>query len=309
MELPYRFQQSVRFYFKAEGEAWLQKLPSLIQNCEDKWTMKIKEPYSLSINYVAPAVMEDRTKLVLKLCIPGDGFLDEVEALKLLGEKGIVQLIDSDRDNGIIILEKLLPGHTLAEVKDDEDACRIAADVMKDLSVRAPAYTRIPTTKVREEGLQKMIDQNPEGVGPISRATLERALRIFTSLNQTIKKRLLLHGDFHHYNVLASGQGRWTAIDPKGLIGEMEYDLIQFMLNKLPDQGVYGVIEKRVEIFVKELDLDKKRLLLWGYCHTVLATSWTVEGETFDESFYQGIEIFEKLYIANFGPLKDTFIQ
>jgi streptomycin 6-kinase len=67
--------------------------------------------------------------------------------------------------------------------------------------------------------------------------------------------------------------------------------LIQYMLNKLPHEGV------------KELNLDKERLLLWGYCHTVLATSWTVDEETYDVSFYQGIEIFEKLYETNFGTM------
>jgi streptomycin 6-kinase len=135
--------------------------------------------------------------------------------------------------------------------------------------------------------------------------TLEKALNIFTYMNKTTEQHKLLHGDFHHYNVLASGDGKWMAIDPKGLIGDVEYDLIQYMLNKLPDKGAYEVIEKRVNIFTEELNLDKERLLLWGYCHTVLATAWTVDdNETYEKSFYQGIEIFEKLYEANFGDLK-----
>lgn len=308
MKLQKHFVQSVRLYFKEQGEAWLQNLPNLIQYCEQKWSMKIKEPYSLSINYVAPATMEDETEVVVKICIPGESFLDELEALQLFREKGIVQLIDSDKENGIIILEQLSPGYTLAEVTDEEEACRLAADVIKNLSIPAPAHTRILTTKAKEEKLRILVDEHPFGVGPISQQTLERALRIFTYLNQTTEQHFLLHGDFHHYNVLASGEGAWTVIDPKGLIGEIEYDLIQYMLNKLPNQGVYDVIEKRVEIFTNELNLDKERLLLWGYCHTVLATSWTVDDDkTYNENFYQGIVIFEKLYEANFGAAIDTY--
>lgn len=308
MKLQKHFVESVRLYFKEQGEAWLQNLPNLIHYCEQKWSMKIKEPYSLSINYVAPAKLEDETEVVVKICIPGEGFLDELEALQLFRKKGIVQLIDADKENGIIILEKLSPGYTLAEVTEDEEACRLAANVIKNLSIPAPAHTRIVTTKAREEALRKLVGEHIYGVGPISQQTLERALRIFGYLNQTTEQYFLLHGDFHHYNVLASGEGAWTAIDPKGLIGEIEYELIQFMLNKLPDQGVYEVIEKRVEIFTKELDLDKERLLLWGYCHTVLATSWTVDDDkTYDESFYQGIEIFEKLYETNFGAVIGSY--
>lgn len=284
----------------------LQELPKIIQYCEQKWSMKMQEPYSLSVNYVAPAKIEDGPEVVVKICIPGEGFLDEIEALILFGEKGIVQLFDSDQEKGIIILEKLSPGHTLAEVLDDEEACQIAAEVVKNLSIPAPVHTRIPTTKVREENLRKLVKQHPSGIGPISHKTLEKALKIFTYMNKTSKHHRLLHGDFHHYNVLASGDGAWTAIDPKGLIGDIEYDLIQYMLNKLPNKGAYEAIEKRVNIFTEELNLDKERLLLWGYCHTVLATSWSVDednNDTYDESFYQGIEIFEKLYEANFSAL------
>ncbi|WP_257351534.1 aminoglycoside phosphotransferase family protein [Pseudalkalibacillus decolorationis] len=305
MKLQKQFVQSVRLYFQEQGEAWLEKLPELIEYCEQKWSMKLKEPYSLSVNYVAPAVMEDSTEVVVKICIPGEEFLDELEALQLFGEKGSVQLIDSDHKNRIIILEKLSPGCTLAELTDDEEACWIAAKVIKNLSIKAPVQTRIPTIKTREESLRKIVKEYPNGIGHISLQTLQKALKIFTYLNETADKSFLLHGDFHHYNVLASGDMTWTAIDPKGLIGEIEYDLIQYMLNKLPNQRAYEVIEKRVEIFTEELNLNKERLLLWGYCHTVLATSWSVDDKdgSYSESFYQGIEIFKKLYEANFGGL------
>ncbi|PLR89811.1 aminoglycoside phosphotransferase family protein [Bacillus sp. T33-2] len=303
MKLQKRFVALVRQYFKENGEVWLQNLPKLIHYCQQKWSIQVKEPFpSLSINYVAPAIMEDKTEIVVKICIPGESFLDELEALQLFRQRGIVQLIDSDKENGIIILEKLSPGYTLAEVQDDEEACRLASGVIKNLTIPAPAYSRLPTVTAREDKLQKLVDTHSDGVGPVSRQTLEIAFRIFKYLNQTTEKNFLLHGDFHHYNVLASGEGTWRAIDPKGLIGEIEYDLVQYMLNRQPGEGAYEVIEKRAEIFTKELNLNKERLLLWGYCHTVLATSWTVNDDgTYDESFYQGIEIFEKLYEANFG--------
>jgi streptomycin 6-kinase len=91
----------------------------------------------------------------------------------LFGEKGIVQLLDSDQEKGVIVLEKLSPGYTLAELSDDEEACRIAADVVKNLSISAPAHTRIPTTKVREENLRKLVEEHPIGIGPISQNARE----------------------------------------------------------------------------------------------------------------------------------------
>lgn len=302
MELQAHFKKSVRLYFKDQGERWLRQLPELIKICEQKWSLNMEEPYTLSINYVAPAILKNGDEVVVKLCIPTDGFLDEVEALRLFSNNGMVKLIDSDEEQGVIILEKLLPGYTLACLDDHNEACHHAANVMKKIVRKAPSNSRIPTTRAREANLRKLVLQHPEGLGPISSHNLTSALQVFTYLNQTIHTHYLLHGDFHHYNVLSSGDGKWTATDPKGLIGEIEYDLIQFMLNKLPEERAYEVIKLRVEIFTQELGLNKERLLLYGFCHSVLSTSWTVDGDgSFDESFYQGIEIFGRLYKEEFN--------
>ncbi|MFG6117126.1 aminoglycoside phosphotransferase family protein [Halobacillus sp. MO56] len=298
MEMQKQFVESVRMYFKKEGEAWLEKLPDLITYCEEKWALRLKTPFFLSINFVAPAVREDGTELVVKISLPGEGFLDEWEVLQLFKGKGMASLIDADQEYGILLMEKLTPGYTLAEMEEDEEACRIAANVLKKLHRAAPDNTRLPTTKAREDNLKAILSKNPHGLGPISKERLEQASRIFTYLHETSQDLRLLHGDFHHYNVLASGKGEWTAIDPKGLIGETEYDLIQFLLNKLPEEGKLPVIEKRVEIFTKELQLNKERLLLWGYCHTVLATSWSVDDNgSCEQTFFDAIEVFEKLTV------------
>ncbi|MCF6136493.1 aminoglycoside phosphotransferase family protein [Pseudalkalibacillus berkeleyi] len=307
MDWQENFKKNIHLYFGEVGDAWLENLPKLIKYCEVKWSLAMNEPYSLSINYVAPAEMEDGRDVVIKICIPGNDFLDEVEALKLFRDKGMVKLIDYDINNGILILEKLLPGFTLAKVEDQDEACGIAAREMKKLITPAPKDSRLPTTKAREQNLRKQVDDHPYGVGQIDRATMDRALRIFTYLNDTIEHKYLLHGDFHHYNILSSGVEEWTVIDPKGLIGEIEYDLIQFMLNKLPEEDAYKVIKRRCDIFTEELNLNKERLLLWGYCHTVLATVWSVDMKdgSYNKSFLKGIRIFENLYESEFGKKQD----
>lgn len=302
MQYQKHFVDAVHLFFKEKGKAWLDRLPDLIQYCEETWSLTMKEPFSLSVNYVAPAMKHNGEEVVVKICIPGNDFLDELEALRLFREQGIASLLDYDEEHGIFILEKVDPGYTLAELKDHDEASRQAAGVMKRLMVRAPDQTRLPTTTSREKSLRQIVQHNPNGYGPFTKETLEDALRLFTYLNQTIDQYWLLHGDFHHYNILSSGNDSWRAIDPKGAIGEIEYDLIQYMLNKLPDEGAYEVIKSRVDIFTEELNLNRERLLMWGYCHTVLATSWTVDDDgSYDEKFHQGADIFEKLYEEAYG--------
>ncbi|WP_029424945.1 aminoglycoside phosphotransferase family protein [Alkalibacillus haloalkaliphilus] len=207
------FVKSVNHYFPDEGEAWLRKLPDLINYCEQKWSITVKKPYSLSINYVAPAVTRMGKELVVKICIPGEGFMNELEALQLFEGKGMVQLVDWDEDYGLFLLEKINPGTYLVDVLEDEEACEIAADVINKLHKEPPKQTRfIPTVTSREQNFKRIVEKNPNGLGPISRDELRLALTIFSYLNKTTKKQYLLHGDFHHYNVLKSVNGNWIAI-------------------------------------------------------------------------------------------------
>ncbi|WP_368505349.1 aminoglycoside phosphotransferase family protein [Alkalihalophilus sp. As8PL] len=295
------FVQSVHLYLKEEAKPWLEQIPSIIKACEEKWALTVGEAYELSINYVATASTKEGREVVVKICIPGEGFDSEVEALKLFAGRGIVNVIDTDEDMQVILLEKLNPGYTLATSLDDEKACLAAANVMKDLITYAPTESRIPTTKAREENLRNIIEKHAEGLGPLSKQTLDQALQIFTYMNQTTKKHYLLHGDFHPYNILKCEDG-WKAIDPKGLIGEVEYDLIQYILNVLPEDGIKEVTQKRVDLFTEKLTLNKERLLLWGYCHTVLATAWTVDEDgSYNKGFYQMIEVWKELYKEEYG--------
>ncbi len=41
---------------------------------------------------------------------------------------------------------------------------------------------------------------------------------------------VLLHGDLHHYNLLQH-QDTWLAIDPKGVVGEREFEIGAFLRN------------------------------------------------------------------------------
>ncbi|WP_157783014.1 hypothetical protein [Alkalibacillus haloalkaliphilus] len=73
------------------------------------------------------------------------------------------------------------------------------------------------------------------------------------------------------------------------------------MLNKLPEQEAYEIIKKRTEIFMSKLNISYERLLLWGYSHAVLATSWSVDGENYDECFFKSISIFKSLCESSAG--------
>lgn len=296
IDLPKQFVNTIKAVHKEKGEKWLAEFDGLISECENRWQMEIMPSFDLSYNFVAPAKRRDGKDLVIKLAVPSEEFHIEVEALTLFNGCGIVKVIDVDSEKGVLILERLIPGTTLALLENDEEATYIASQLMKKLWMPTPISSRIPTTAGRERELLRIIQDNPNGIGPIPIEILQEALETYTEMNRTMDQPFLLHGDLHHYNILKSTSQSWLAIDPKGLIGEREFDVIQFLLNKLPAENIAAVIDKRINIFVEELGLDRKRILSWGFAHSVLATCWTIEeGNKYNETFFKMIYTFKYL--------------
>ena len=62
----------------------------------------------------------------------------------------------------------------------------------------------------------------------------EKLVETAESLSQELltenKDEALLHGDFHHFNVLESERG-WLAIDPKGVIGPKGCEVGPLLIN------------------------------------------------------------------------------
>lgn len=91
-----------------------------------------------------------------------------------------------------------------------------------------------------------------------------------------------LHGDLHHGNVMASADGSWRVIDPKGLIGDTGYDYANMLCNPSLDVALSpGRLERQVEVVTASGGPARARLLAWVQAYTGLSAAWHTEsGET-----------------------------
>lgn len=303
VNLPQKYIQTIKSIHKEEGETWLRNFNSLIEYCEEKWRLKVLPHFELSYNFVAPAERENGHKVVLKLSVPTKEFYSEVEALRYFAGEGMVEIIDTEIEKGILLLDHLIPGDTLAKLENDIEATEIAAGIMESLWVPETPDSRLPKIEEREQSLIKFFKAYPTGKAPITQDLLQKATNTFRSLLFEKQERYILHGDLHHYNILKS-ESTWVAIDPKGLVGEREYDTIQFLLNNLPDDQIEPILSKRIAVLVDVLKLNERRLLAWGFAHSVLSICWSLEGgEEYSVPFYKSIFVFEKLHNEKFGCL------
>ena len=295
LTLPANFIHTTLDLFGAEGQAWLDSFPEFITGLERDWAITVLEPFSLSYNFVAEAVRADGSEAVLKTWLINPELISEMEALQLWDGRGIVRLLECDPARGAMLLERLSPGEVLAELNDDEQATCIAAEVMAKLWIPAPLD---PEGKLRyasdwARGLERLRAEFSGGTGSFPPHLVEAAERLFGELLASAGPQKLLHGDLHHWNILTAERQPWLALDPKGLVGEAEYEIGALLRNKFP-QGSPGetarFTARRLDILSEMLGLDRPRMVGWAMAQAVLSAWWTYEDH------HRGDE--EMLYLA-----------
>ncbi|HDQ34977.1 MAG TPA: aminoglycoside resistance protein, partial [Chloroflexi bacterium] len=235
----------------------------------------------LSYNYVLPARRSDGTEVVLKVGVPNDELRCEIEALRLYAGLGMVQLLADDHERGVLLLERIRPGAPLVELADDEAATRIAATVIRRLLRPAPAEHTFPTIGKWAQGLARLRATFAGSVGPFPKALVEQAEGLFAELLASEGPPMLLHGDLHHWNILTAEREPWLALDPKGVVGEAEFEVAAFMHNPwgtlLAQPNVTALLSRRLNIFSELLGFDRERLRAWSVAQAVLSAWWSYE--------------------------------
>lgn len=279
--LPPRFVRTVSATFKG-GEAWLQNLPALIAACEQRWSIRALPPFpNLSYNYAAPSIRADGSPAVLKLGVPNPELTSEIEALRLYEGYGVARLLEGDSISGALLLERLRPGTTLVSMDDDEQATVIAASVMRQLWRPVSPDHPFPTVERWTQALRDIRNMFDGGTGPLPERLVDTAQQLLNDLLAAPTGEVLLHGDLHHDNILRAERQPWLAIDPKGVVGEPEYEVGALLHNPLPKllqmPHPGRALARRIDILAEHLDLDRQRLVAWGVVNAVLSACWSAE--------------------------------
>lgn len=291
MRIPDGFRETIGRVHGAAGRHWLRRLPELVSQCRRRWELELFAPYeNLSYNLVIPGRTMGGALIVLKAGVPCRELETEVAALKLFRGAGAVRLLEEDVTAGVLLLERLIPGAPLHEKQAEAEATRTAAALMRQLWRAPPIGHSFPSLAVWFQALDRL---GQSGSDPFPEGVVANARRIFSELDASTEKRVILHGDLHHDNILFSAERGWVAIDPKGIFGDRGYEVGSFMLNQLP-AGADGpakttILAQRLSIFADELQISLERLRLWAFCHAILSALWEVE---------EGREPRDTIYLA-----------
>jgi len=283
LNLPAEFTSNIQNTFGERGDAFLRALPESIAAASPRWGLTDVQPaFNLSYNFVALA-KRDGEQVVLKMGVPNPELKSEIAVLRLFNGEGACRLIDYEEEKYWMLLERLQPGAMLSTLEDDEEATNIAAEVMQKIWRPAPKDTVFIRLADWFDGLKSLRAMFDGGTGPLSENLVDRVERSVKDFFIENHKPVLMHGDFHHFNVLSSERG-WLVIDPKGVIGPACYELGPFLINPwgdlLSEKDYRGITRRRIDILHERLGFERERIHEWGLAHAVLSAWWGIEDNT-----------------------------
>jgi len=168
-------------------------------------------------------------------------------ALRLAGHGG-PRIYDHDGATGALLMDRIAPGMQLAE------AHLLTFDQMREVFIEHFLAMRdVPTAG--------MMPLREWWTDPAKREAAER-------LNATAPKIGFLHGDLHHHNLLLGADDKYVAIDPKGLVGDIHWEVIAWLRNpveRLQDMVALAThVVHELDALSSALKLDPNRILDWA---------------------------------------------
>ncbi len=253
-----------------------------VKECARTWGVAIERTLETETSVIAFGRRDGRSLVLKVICEPGDEW-HSGEITAAFDGHGVVRVYEYI--DGAALLECVSPGHSLAAmVQDgrDDEATEILAEVLRTMSPLEPVNS-CPTVQDWSQGFERYLTS---GDDQIPKNIVEKAHRVYSTLCDSQRNPRLLHGDLHHHNVLLDSDRGWLAIDPKGVVGEIEYEIGAILRNpqEMPELcASTTIIEGRIRLLAGGLNLDCDRVRAWSFVQAVLSAVWGIEdGHTVD---------------------------
>jgi streptomycin 6-kinase len=209
------------------------------------WGLVLGPPFTRAhASYVTPA-----GDAVVKVAWQGDDeSLHEPDALALWGGDGAVRLLD--RYGPAVLEERARPGTDLALLPERE-ATAVAVELAAHLwrPAQPPFRSVLPAVGAWLAGAGRRGSE----LAPL-------AAGLMAELEPSAD--WVVHGDFHHHNILRHGDG-YVAIDPKPYLADREYDLPAFLWNPVGNRlDDLELLERRIAAFTAA-GLSDFRIRAW----------------------------------------------
>lgn len=277
LEPPERLSRTVADREGEAGRAWLAELPGRLAAHLERWALTPERVVAPGgrISMIVLVRTADGTPAVLKVGLVTRETADEHEALAHWDGRGAVRLLAADPAEGALLLERLQADVSLRSLAEPKAMLEATAVLRRLWVPPAPGH---PFTSVADRTghlAETLRERREQPWAADARPLVDEALAHHADLVADTTESVLLHGDYHHGNVLAGERMPWLAIDPTPLTGERAYDLAWLARDRLPtlaaQPGSRAAARRRVSGLAASLDVDPDRLRAWSFFRAVEA--------------------------------------
>ncbi|MCW2922173.1 MAG: aminoglycoside/hydroxyurea antibiotic resistance kinase [Thermoleophilia bacterium] len=276
-----------------DAMTWLDSIPTRCAHLCDAWQLRIDgPPYEGGmVSYTVPVADADDRPLVLKLQWPHRESEHEAAALAAWNGNGAARLERHDPEQHALLMERCEPGTRLTQATLDE-AVDAYADFIPRLAVTVPAGHPFTTLADEAAGWASTLEREWAAKGkPFERSLLDQVAELLTTLPGSQGPQVLIHQDLHADNVLAAQRQPWLVVDPKPLVGEVEFMvggiLRSFDVAATPGAAMRAFdglhdrasVLRRFEQLTSRLDVDRERSRDWAVAHFI---AWCFDSSWID---------------------------
>lgn len=224
-------------------------------------------PFATHSSVLLPAVLDGRP-VMLKLTEEPD---EQRGAALLAWWNGHGSARVIEEAPGAVLMERLTGSRSLYELAiegEDDRAVETLIEVAHQLH-SYEATSPPPSLTSLEELFAPLLASHADD------EIVRSGRTIANDLLATRTSSIPLHGDLHHRNVLDAGDGRWLAIDPKGILGEPAYDFANLFRNPIPALATDPArFDERARVIARSTGIDVRRIAGWAAAFCALSIVW-----------------------------------
>ncbi|MEU5407453.1 aminoglycoside phosphotransferase family protein [Nocardia asteroides] len=244
---------------------WIETLPGVVADLLRHWSCTPDGPVRHGeVGLVVPVRRAGLPCAVLKVSFPYPDIEYEPAAFAAWDGRGAVELHARDDERHAMLLERA--GDTLATVTDPDRAIAIQGALTRRLAVAAPPG--LPRLADRMDQWEREIVSTAATFGdPLPAGVIGAAVATLRELGSD-QPDLLVHGDLHDANVLASDREPWLAIDPKCHVGDPATDALNVIRSPrfaelLCSPHPEARIRRLLDIYTDAAELEPERVRRW----------------------------------------------
>lgn len=276
IEIPAAFASSTIAREGERGRAWIDDLPTLIDELLQRWNCTPAAPATHGhVGIVVPVRPRDLPPAVLKISFPHPGNVHEPDAFAAWAGRGAVQLYQRDDERFAMLLEQVTT-EMLAVVEDADERLTIAGRLSRRLAIPAPA--QLPRLRDQvDHWVQTLRDQSARLHDPLPTRVLAAAMAAVRELGAD-QPDVLVHGDLHYANILRAQREPWLVIDPKGYAGDPAYDtntvIAWHYWTAFAEPDPRSALLRCIAVFAEGAEIDRDRAVRWTQARAVTAALW-----------------------------------